>query len=680
MRKLLAVIAIVAVTLAAALYLLLRFATGPISDGILANAVGPEDFELPPTYFPVGYTGEDVQVVGGMAAGLDCSLPPGVGPVAFPRGSGEANISLQMRQACVNHDYCYRHGNATYGLSQAECDFALQEQAFRLCSQINVAKGIPECETEARKVTLGVRVGGAGSFRRADALDRASTYFEYDPNPTTAEEFMIVRVADAPLMDAASDFEPKALYRFQVRQGGALLRVVAFRKTGGTACAEFAFSGRFGSITSVPVVNRAGGGGPDWLLWWRRDREDNTGGILDGIAPARATLGDWRALGASPEFGNPSCSLSIPETDTAIATQKAVVASLHYDNRFGLRGDGLVPEFHPAQSEQSSARAGELVLLGLTSHTCSGPNAANKSTCVGRLSLDTSLGIASFEPFRTLDANCTNGHKGCDQYRNFAAHPLVLTREGVAGLAWLRRGFSTTFPYSDGATLRWAPARNAVNEKPNYVDWDVNLAEREEPVALSSAGEVAALVSLSKSSACGEGHAVALFPLEAEGRPVRRIDKCIAELTDQWVTRPYFVVDQRKIVFVQGAFQGDAAATERPFTVTSLTVDLDGLAVSGPTPPREAFRARICKSERGDATDYLALSDCGSGGSRFGRIRADADVAKTLARLANRTAIMPAAIKADGSTSLVIATPAEFGAVVALDVANDRMAATRSHD
>ncbi len=669
MRKPLTIFAIVAATIATVIYLLLMFATGPLSNGILANAVGPEDFELPPTYYPMSFAAEDVQVVGGQAAGLDCSLPWGISPVAFPRRGGAANIALQMRQACVNHDYCYRHGNATYALSQAECDFMLQEQAFRLCSQINAMKGIPTCETEARKVTLGVRVGGAGSFRRADSLQDPSTYFEYDPNPTAAKEFTILRVADTPLIDAAADFEPKALYRFRVRQSGALLRIVAFRKKGGTACIEFAFPGRFGSITSLPSVSREGVG-TEWLIWWQRDREDTTGGGVDGIAPGRATLSEWIMLGAvtGPGYGDPSCSLRILEANPVIPAGSAAFANVRFENRFGQSGDGLVPEFHPIQSKEPSTAAGELVLLGLTSHGCS-KDAKDQSTCVGRLSVDTLAGNASFEPFRTLDPNCRgdNRQSWCDRYRNYAAHPLVLKRDGTVGLAWLRRGFSTAFSYSDGATLRWAPIRSPVNDQPNYVEWDIDLAERDEPVALASKGNVNQLVSLHKNSSCKHGLAVTRFRLEATDRHPQADEKCLADLTDEWVARPYFVVDRRKIVFVQGGFQEGADATERSFTVQSLTVDLESLVVSQPEEPREAFRVRICRTKRGDATAFLALSNCESPSSRFGRIRQDGDIAKTLARLANRTAIVPATIGADGKISLVIVAPAEFGAVAKLD-------------
>lgn len=679
MHKLLTVFAIVAATFAAAVYLFLTFAIGPLSNRILANAVGPEDFELPPTYYPISYASEDVQVVGGQAAGLDCSLPWGLSPVAFPRSRGSANIALQMRQACVNHDYCYRHGNATYGLSQAQCDFLLQEQAFRLCSQINAAKGIEGCETEARKVTLGVRFGGAGSFRRADVFEGGSTYFEYDPNPTASEEFMIVRVADAPLAIDAPAFEPKALYQFRVRQSGAKLRVVMFRKTGGTACAQFEFPGRFDSITSLPVVSREGGSGRDWLLWWRRDREDTTGGIVDGIALGRATLGDWRTLGAEPGFGDTVCSLRILETTPLTPTLKAAFADVRFDNQFGQMGDGLVPEFHPIRPEHA-ADTGELVLLGLTSHGCS-RDTKDQSTCVGRLAVDVSAGNASFEPFRTLDFNCTGVHRrpNCDRYRNYAAYPLILERDGIVGMAWLRRGFSTAFPYSDGATLRWAPARSPLNDRPNYVEWDVDLGEHEEPVAFASDGETNSLMSLSKRSGCSHGHVLALFALETEVRRPRPIEKCIAGLADEWVARPYFVVDRREIMFVRGTLRDGADVTEKLFMVQTIAIDLETLGLSQPTEPREAFRVRVCRTERGDATAFLAHSNCESTRSRFGRIRQDGDIQRTLARLANTTAILPATVKADGDISLVIVTPPEFGAVVKLDGAS-RMAAARAHD
>ncbi|MDX4008846.1 hypothetical protein QYP00_20055, partial [Pseudomonas aeruginosa] len=140
-----------------------------IADTLLANEVRFDDRETPRTAYAIPASADALQTLGGQGGGLSCSLPPGTQALAFRRGARQAPIALQMRQACAFHDYCYRHGNATYGYSQADCDFMLQQQAFRLCKYINPEHSIDSCETNARKVTLGVRLGGFGSFKRARA-------------------------------------------------------------------------------------------------------------------------------------------------------------------------------------------------------------------------------------------------------------------------------------------------------------------------------------------------------------------------------------------------------------------------------------------------------------------------------------------------------------------------------
>ena len=51
--------------------------------------------------------------------------------------AGKRHLVLQrFRQACVFHDLCYRHGLATYGYNQNDCDRILQNAAFRLCIYI----------------------------------------------------------------------------------------------------------------------------------------------------------------------------------------------------------------------------------------------------------------------------------------------------------------------------------------------------------------------------------------------------------------------------------------------------------------------------------------------------------------------------------------------------------------
>ena len=195
-----------------------------ISDQILANAAIPSEREMPATAGQIAYSSSDVQVVGGRGEGLGCSLPARLANLAFPKTDGRDPIGLEMRQACAAHDFCYRHGAATYGYTQADCDFLLQEQAFRLCFFIERAlengaidqAARSKCISDARLVTFGVRLGGSNFFRSlspeilpkgfygqesvndADVDDRASTYFEYDPYPVRSLSYAIFRIADAP--------------------------------------------------------------------------------------------------------------------------------------------------------------------------------------------------------------------------------------------------------------------------------------------------------------------------------------------------------------------------------------------------------------------------------------------------------------------------------------------------
>jgi hypothetical protein len=137
----------------------------------------PTDPEAPVTVTSFPPSADIRAVIGGRGEGLNCSIPGPLEWLMFDRGSGDApSISLKFRQACVYHDMCYRHGYATYGYSQADCDFALVQQAFRICMQQAGPHDAPRapdgeyrvtdlaagCRSQAREVLLGVRIGGAG--------------------------------------------------------------------------------------------------------------------------------------------------------------------------------------------------------------------------------------------------------------------------------------------------------------------------------------------------------------------------------------------------------------------------------------------------------------------------------------------------------------------------------------
>ena len=112
-----------AFSLALALIVLIIF-HGYLIDAIYKNVDDLNDGEIPTvTFYSSGP--EVVGIIGGSGEGLNCSLPPGF-DVLFdgsPDSKGNRRLVRQrFRQACVAHDLCYRHGMATYGYSQNDCD------------------------------------------------------------------------------------------------------------------------------------------------------------------------------------------------------------------------------------------------------------------------------------------------------------------------------------------------------------------------------------------------------------------------------------------------------------------------------------------------------------------------------------------------------------------------------
>ncbi|WMT13142.1 hypothetical protein [Serratia fonticola] len=189
---------------------------GGIAENVYPDLAQPEETEAPVTFTSYPSSVATEAILGGQAAGLNCSIPSLADRVAFKHSVGSSDISLRFRQACVMHDLCYRHGYATYGYTQADCDTQLQQSAFRLCRQFQEQHGntltdvrtmYQSCEKEAKAVLLGVSLAGAGSFR-----DRTrSTYFEYDPMPTRANDYVVGRAMPENLVsDPNADYGVRA--------------------------------------------------------------------------------------------------------------------------------------------------------------------------------------------------------------------------------------------------------------------------------------------------------------------------------------------------------------------------------------------------------------------------------------------------------------------------------------
>lgn len=163
--------------------------SGSIAQQIYPNLPEVRDEEAPPTAITFMPSSDVVAIIGGKGEGLGCSIPPLAESLVFDRKENNAPVSLQFRQACVYHDYCYRHGEATYGYTQNDCDFALQRSAYRLCRQFE--KGSHEdCEKRAKIVLLGVMTFGGKNFQHGGN----STYFEFDPMPERADDYVIGRL------------------------------------------------------------------------------------------------------------------------------------------------------------------------------------------------------------------------------------------------------------------------------------------------------------------------------------------------------------------------------------------------------------------------------------------------------------------------------------------------------
>lgn len=175
---------------------------GNVAEKIYPALSQPNDMEAPSTFTTFPSSSNVEAILGGQGAGLDCSIPPVAKFLAFSSANGRGDVSLRFRQSCVMHDLCYRHGYATYGYSQADCDFQLQQSAYRICRQSapadsksdNPLEFYANCEQQAKKVLLGVRYGGAESFRD----QTRSTYFEYDPAPWRADDYVVARAIDLP--------------------------------------------------------------------------------------------------------------------------------------------------------------------------------------------------------------------------------------------------------------------------------------------------------------------------------------------------------------------------------------------------------------------------------------------------------------------------------------------------
>jgi len=87
--------------------------------------------------------------------------------------------------SCEQHDFCYRHGAATYSMDRSACDNNFLRNMQEQCSPSNIGTFLLEvnldyakCNTIALQFYMVVSKHGAGHFNSAN-----SSYCEYDGPP-----------------------------------------------------------------------------------------------------------------------------------------------------------------------------------------------------------------------------------------------------------------------------------------------------------------------------------------------------------------------------------------------------------------------------------------------------------------------------------------------------------------
>ncbi len=171
-----------------------RSATTPTATISVTAAKTPSFRFEQPSWAVLPVASWDVRgVLAGKGEGLNCSIP-GFARSFFPKkfddstpsvGTPTSAIELRFRQSCVMHDLCYRHGHATYGYTQRDCDQMVFDSQVRLCGAIfeekdqksNEKTSHDVCRQEAGLVLTGLRIGGLFAYKG----DGESTFLEYNP-------------------------------------------------------------------------------------------------------------------------------------------------------------------------------------------------------------------------------------------------------------------------------------------------------------------------------------------------------------------------------------------------------------------------------------------------------------------------------------------------------------------
>ncbi len=114
---------------------------------------------------------------GGLPVG--CSIPE---VVLLLSGDYEKQAE-KFHPACVTHDFCYRHGVATYGVTRDECDTVFYNDMKKACKGLGGLsvldiQGFATCQLAANQTYEAVRRRGEEHFQST-----TSTYCEYREDP-----------------------------------------------------------------------------------------------------------------------------------------------------------------------------------------------------------------------------------------------------------------------------------------------------------------------------------------------------------------------------------------------------------------------------------------------------------------------------------------------------------------
>jgi hypothetical protein len=112
---------------------------------------------------------------------MGCSVPQW----AAVLHESQAHYRDYFYPSCEEHDYCYRHGAATYGKTQINCDYQFLQDMQAQCHPDTIAQFLlesgmnyPECNLVAMEFYQAVQKYGASLFRSG-----TSSYCEYNGPP-----------------------------------------------------------------------------------------------------------------------------------------------------------------------------------------------------------------------------------------------------------------------------------------------------------------------------------------------------------------------------------------------------------------------------------------------------------------------------------------------------------------